>query len=73
MSDDPPGSHPTAPSSAEAPPLSPKERTKLRRARGTRLPLVLVLLSLAFAILLPRVTQRRITRLPRRHDVITSC
>lgn len=49
---------------AEAPAatLTETERQALRRA-GTRLPLVLVVLALTFAILLPRFTQRRVTAL----------
>jgi signal transduction histidine kinase len=43
--------------------LSSKERDQLRRARGTRLPVIVVVLSLALAILLPRVSERRIERL----------
>ena len=51
----------------DPPPLSSRERDALRRGRGTWLPLVLVLLSLALAVLLPRLTQRRIARL--RNDI----
>ena len=49
-----------SPSSA---PLSTWERDQIRRARGTRLPLVVVVLSLALAIVLPRLGERRIERL----------
>src|SRR5689334_16705803 len=42
-------------------PLSSSERDALRR--GTRLPLILVLVTLVLAVLLPRFTQRRIARL----------
>src|ERR1051326_2849545 len=51
----------------DPPPLSSRERDVLRRGRGTWLPLVLVLLSLALAVVLPRLTQRRIARL--RNDI----
>src|SRR5215471_8250924 len=51
---------PIGPSTA---PLSTWERDQLRRARGSRLPLVVVVLSLALAIVLPRVAERRIERL----------
>lgn len=47
---------------AAGPALSPSEREELR-ARGTRLPLVLVLVLLASALLLPYVAQGRINRL----------
>jgi PAS domain S-box-containing protein len=44
-------------------PLSERERAALRRARGTRLPLVVVLLCLALAVLLPQLTHRRVATL----------
>ncbi|HEX4469974.1 MAG TPA: HAMP domain-containing sensor histidine kinase [Gemmatimonadaceae bacterium] len=47
----------------ETTPLSSWERDQLRRARGTRLPLVVVVVSLALAILLPRLAEHRIARL----------
>src|SRR4051812_31338417 len=47
--------------------LSPRDRAALSRARGTRLPLVFVLVSLAFAVLLPQLSQRRVRTL---HDEI---
>ncbi len=53
----------TISSVSATPPLSPNERRALRRKHGTRLPLVLVLLSLALAVLLPRLMQRRIAHL----------
>jgi PAS domain S-box-containing protein len=43
--------------------LSPRDRAALDRTRGTWLPLVFVLLSLALAVLLPQLSQRRITAL----------
>jgi PAS domain S-box-containing protein len=43
--------------------LSPRDRAALNRARATWLPLVFVLLSLALAVLLPQLSQRRITTL----------
>lgn len=46
-----------------APPLSGRERDALVRGKGGWLPLVLVVFSLAVAILLPRLTQRHIARL----------
>ena len=46
-----------------ATPLSSLERDQLRRARGTRLPLVVVIVSLALAILLPRLSEHRTARL----------
>ena len=46
-----------------ATPLSSLERDQLRRARGTRLPLVVVIVSLALAILLPRISEHRTARL----------
>lgn len=52
-----------APSNSSTAPLSARDRAALERARGTRLPLVLVLLSLTFAVLLPQLSQRRTTRL----------
>jgi PAS domain S-box-containing protein len=67
MHDDGTGAERQASSRSETPPLSTKERKELRRPSGTRLPLVLVLVSLALAILLPRLAQRRITRL--RNDI----
>jgi signal transduction histidine kinase len=42
--------------------MAPDERADLRRGKGSRLPLVFVLVSLTFAIALPHLTQRRITR-----------
>jgi signal transduction histidine kinase len=44
-----------------APTLSGREREELRR--GTRLPLILVIVALVLAILLPHFTERRVTRL----------
>src|ERR1051326_6214929 len=44
-------------------PNSPKVQSLVRTVRGTRLPLLLVIVSLAFAILVPRLTQHRIARL----------
>lgn len=43
--------------------LSPRDRATLNRARGTWLPLVFVVLSLALAVLLPQLSQRRINAL----------
>src|SRR5256885_3027227 len=57
------GAEREASSRSETPSLSTTERKELWRSTGTRLPLVLVLLSLALAMLLPRLVQRRITRL----------
>ena len=62
MHDDRMGAERQAASRSETPSLSTRERKELWRPTGTRLPLVLVLISLALAVLLPRVTQRRITR-----------
>lgn len=45
----------------QTPALSSRERDELRR--GTRLPLILVVVTLVLAVLLPRVTQRRVSRL----------
>jgi signal transduction histidine kinase len=44
-------------------PLSAVERDALRRGKGSRLPFFFVLVSLTFAIALPRIAQRRIDRL----------
>jgi PAS domain S-box-containing protein len=44
-------------------PLSSRDQAALKRARGTRLPLVFVLLSLAFAVVLPQLSQRRVRTL----------
>ena len=57
----------SSPTPLDPPPLSSRERDVLRRGKGTWLPLVLVLLSLALAVLLPRLTQGRIARL--RNDI----
>lgn len=63
MSGNPTSSEPGPASSPSSEPLSTSERDQLRRARGTRLPLVVVVLSLALAIVLPRIGDRRIERL----------
>lgn len=52
-----------APSDSTTAPLSAGDQAALDRGRGTRLPLVFVLLSLTFAVLLPQLSQRRTTRL----------
>lgn len=52
---------------ARALPLSTSERDELRRGKGTRLPLILVLLALGLAIVIPRLTHRRIAEL--RNDI----
>src|SRR3954470_2728269 len=57
------GAGAAAPNDSSTAPLSARDRAALDRARGTRLPLILVLLSLAFAVLLPQLSQRRITTL----------
>ena len=44
-------------------PLSSRERSELRRAHGTRLPLVVVIIALGMVIVLPRLADRRIERL----------
>jgi signal transduction histidine kinase len=44
-----------------APPLSSRDRAQLRR--GTRLPLVVVVVALALATLLPHLAERRVARL----------
>jgi PAS domain S-box-containing protein len=51
------------PLSQSTTPLSSEEREELRRTRGSRLPLVFVVISLAISIALPRFSVRRITRL----------
>ena len=51
------GAEREASSRSETPSLSTTERKELWRSTGTRLPLVLVLLSLALAMLLPRLVQ----------------
>jgi len=43
--------------------LSHRERNALYRTTSTRLPLVLVVASLAIALLVPRLAQRRVNRL----------
>ena len=48
---------------APSTPLSSWERDQLRRAPGTRLPLVVVIVSLALAILLPSLSEHRTARL----------
>lgn len=55
-------SSPLVPDSSAAP-LSPIERDELRHRKGSRLPVVLVLVSLGFAVALPPLTQPRIIRL----------
>ena len=62
MNGDSASSHP-APVAPSGAPLSTWERDQLRRARGSRLPLVVVVISLALAIALPRVGERRTERL----------
>jgi PAS domain S-box-containing protein len=57
------GAPPTAPSESSTAQLSAGDRDALARARGTRLPLVLVLIALTFAVLLPQLSQRRVTAL----------
>src|SRR5689334_21897277 len=47
--------------SATSGPLSNRERVELRRR--TRLPLILVIATLTVAVLLPRFSQRRVSRL----------
>jgi signal transduction histidine kinase len=54
---------PELPPQSQVAPLSIGEREQLRRGSGSRVPLGLVLLALAFAIALPRLTERRIARL----------
>src|ERR687883_255060 len=51
------------PLTSPATPLSSRERDDLRRTRATRIPVVVVVLSLALAILLPRLAEQRIERL----------
>jgi len=60
---EPRGQEPTGTHDATTSPLSERERAALERARGTRLPLVFVLVSLAFAVLLPQLSQRRVRTL----------
>ena len=57
------GGPPTAPNESSASHLSAGDRAALAKATGTRLPLVLVLLSLAFAVLLPQLSQHRVAAL----------
>src|SRR6185312_11662035 len=55
------GSAPPTPTESSG--LSARDRAALARGRGTRLPLILVLLSLTFAVVLPQLSQRRVTTL----------
>ncbi|MDB4887108.1 MAG: two-component hybrid sensor and regulator [Gemmatimonadetes bacterium] len=48
---------------SDADPLSARDRAALRHGGGTRLPVVFVLVSLALALLVPRVAQRRVNAL----------
>src|SRR4051812_13539747 len=57
------GAGPPEPSGSSTSPLSEQDRAVIARARGTRLPTVFVLLSLAFAVLLPQLSQRRVAKL----------
>ncbi len=54
------GAPPPAASESSTSDLSARDRATLAQPRGTRLPLVLVLLSLAFAVLLPQLSQHRV-------------
>jgi len=52
-----------APDTVRHSPLSPRERAALRHVTRTRLPLLLVLVSLGLALVVPRLAERRVIRL----------